>query len=119
AILLLNAAALRAQMEIRIGQLLVLAVTVLLLASVMYGLTRWWGAGGLPGRPAQAKAFCGVAATRRTARAVTLAGTAFGAPATLPILVTFRVQEPLAAGVAAVFRTELPAPGRPSEERNE
>lgn len=119
AILLLNAAALRAQMEIRIGQLLVLAVTVLLLESVMYGLTRWWAARRLPGRPAQAKAFCFLHATRNTALALTLAGTAFGAPATLPILVTFLVQEPLAAAVAAVFRTELPAPGRPSEERNE
>ncbi|HLT59128.1 MAG TPA: bile acid:sodium symporter [Limnochordales bacterium] len=102
AIMLLNAAALRAaQMEVRVGRVVLLILILALIEGLMYGLTGWWTARRLPHRPAQGKAFCFLHATRNTALAIALAGTALGPQASLPAMAAFLIQEPLAAVVAA------------------
>ena len=58
AIMLLNAAALRAQMAVRFDRVAILAAAVVLVETAMYALTRWWAARRLPERPAQSKALC-------------------------------------------------------------
>ncbi|REJ34786.1 MAG: hypothetical protein DIU82_08445 [Bacillota bacterium] len=103
AIMLLNAAALRAQMNVRLDRIAILAAAVLLMETTMYALTRWWAAHRLPERPAEGKALCFLHATRNTALAIALASTALGPQAALPAMTAFVVQEPLAAAVAAQF----------------
>lgn len=101
-ILLLNAAALRAQMELRVAQLAVMGVTLVAIEGIMYVLSGWWIHRRLPHRLGQGKAFCFLHATRNTALAVALASAALGPQASLPAMVAFLLQEPLAAAMAAL-----------------
>ncbi|HEY8418001.1 MAG TPA: bile acid:sodium symporter [Limnochordales bacterium] len=106
-ILLLNAAALQAQMELRVAQLVVLGLALVSMEGIMYLLSGSWTLRRLPERLDQGKALCFLHATRNTALAVALASTALGPQASLPAMVAFLLQEPLAAAVAALVLARL------------
>lgn len=101
-IMLLNAAALRMNMEWHWGKVLLLAAVITAIEGTMYAVTVWWSSRRVEDEQ-EGRALSFLHGTRNTALAIALASSLLDFEAALPAMVAFLVQEPLAAAVAAGF----------------